>query len=43
MALARMMHTAFVALRYAGALYLLYLAYRMWVAPVRPLGDDRAF
>lgn len=27
----------FVAIRYAGAAWLLYLAYKLWTAPVRPL------
>lgn len=27
----------FVAIRYAGAAYLLYLAWKLWTAPVRPL------
>lgn len=31
-ALAQSAHTAFVLLKYAGALYLLYLAVRMWLA-----------
>jgi threonine/homoserine/homoserine lactone efflux protein len=29
--------TVFVAVRYAGAAYLLYLAWRLWNAPARPL------
>ena len=37
--LAQTMHTAFVVLRLAGASYLLYLAYRMWVAPVKPVEE----
>jgi threonine/homoserine/homoserine lactone efflux protein len=32
-ALANAMHQAFVILKYLGAAYLLYLAYRMWGAP----------
>jgi threonine/homoserine/homoserine lactone efflux protein len=36
-ALAEHAHTAFVVLKYLGALYLLYLAYKLWSAPVRPL------
>jgi threonine/homoserine/homoserine lactone efflux protein len=36
-ALAEHAHTAFVAVKYLGALYLLYLAYKLWSAPVRPL------
>jgi threonine/homoserine/homoserine lactone efflux protein len=39
-ALAEHAHTAFVALKYLGALYLLYLAYKLWSAPVRPLEAD---
>jgi threonine/homoserine/homoserine lactone efflux protein len=31
--LARNAHTLFLLIRYAGALYLLYLAYRLWTAP----------
>jgi threonine/homoserine/homoserine lactone efflux protein len=30
--------TVFVAIRYAGAAYLLYLAWKLWTAPVRPMG-----
>jgi threonine/homoserine/homoserine lactone efflux protein len=36
-ALARTAHTGFVVVKYAGALYLAYLAYRFWSAPARPL------
>jgi threonine/homoserine/homoserine lactone efflux protein len=36
-ALAQTAHTLFVIVRYAGAAYLLYLAYRLWSAPVQPL------
>jgi LysE type translocator len=39
-ALAQTAHTAFVAVKYLGALYLLYLAYKLWSAPVRPLAED---
>jgi threonine/homoserine/homoserine lactone efflux protein len=39
-ALAQTAHTAFVAVKYAGALYLLYLAYRLWSAPPRALAAD---
>jgi threonine/homoserine/homoserine lactone efflux protein len=36
-ALAENAHTAFVVLKYAGAVYLLYLSFRMWTAsPVTP-------
>ena len=36
-ALAQTAQTVFLVVRYAGALYLLYLAYRLWTAPVQPL------
>ena len=32
-AVAHTFHEAFVAIKFAGAAYLLYLAYRMWTAP----------
>jgi threonine/homoserine/homoserine lactone efflux protein len=32
--------TVFVAVRYAGAAYLLYLAWKLWSAPVRPFKDE---
>jgi len=32
-ALAQTAHTAFLVVKYVGALYLLYLAYRLWTAP----------
>lgn len=35
--LAQTAHTAFVVVKYAGATYLLYLAYRLWTAPARRL------
>jgi len=34
-ALAQTAHTAFLVVRYVGALYLLYLAYKLWTAPAR--------
>lgn len=34
-ALAQTAHLLFTALKYAGAAYLLYLAYRLWTAPVQ--------
>ena len=37
-ALAQSAQTVFLVVRYAGAVYLLYLAYRLWTAPARPLG-----
>jgi threonine/homoserine/homoserine lactone efflux protein len=38
-ALAQTAHTLFVAVKFAGAGYLLYLAYRLWTAPVRQIED----
>jgi threonine/homoserine/homoserine lactone efflux protein len=35
-ALAQTAHTAFMAVKYAGALYLLYLGYKLWTMPARP-------
>lgn len=40
-ALAQTAHTLFVIVKYAGAAYLLYLAYRLWTAPARPMEDLR--
>jgi threonine/homoserine/homoserine lactone efflux protein len=37
--LAQAAYTVFVAVKFAGAAYLLYLAYRLWTAPPTPLGD----
>ncbi len=31
--------TVFIVIRYAGAAYLLYLAVKLWRAPVKPVGD----
>ncbi len=39
-ALAQTAHAAFLAVKYLGALYLLYLAYKLWSAPVRPIVDS---
>lgn len=36
-AIAQTAQTAFLIIKYAGAGYLLYLAYKLWFAPVRPL------
>jgi len=36
-ALAHTAHAAFVVVRYAGAAYLLFLAYKLWSMPARPL------
>ncbi|HWX36663.1 MAG TPA: LysE family translocator [Steroidobacteraceae bacterium] len=39
-ALAQTAQSLFLAVRYAGAVYLLYLAYRLWTAPAQPLKVD---
>jgi threonine/homoserine/homoserine lactone efflux protein len=39
-ALAQTAHMAFVVVKYVGALYLLYLAYKLWSAPARSLTED---
>lgn len=36
--LAHTAYTVFLAVRYAGAAYLLYLSWRLWTAPAGPLG-----
>jgi threonine/homoserine/homoserine lactone efflux protein len=38
-ALAQTAHTAFMCVKYAGAVYLLHLAYKLWSAPARPLAQ----
>lgn len=38
-ALAQTAHTGFLIVKYAGALYLLYLAYKFWTAPARALAE----
>jgi|HubBroStandDraft_1064217.scaffolds.fasta_scaffold133836_2 threonine/homoserine/homoserine lactone efflux protein len=40
--LAQSAHTAFVIVRYAGAAYLLYLAYKLWTAPAQALPEIAA-
>ena len=40
-ALAQTAHSAFVGVKYAGAAYLLYMAYKLWRTPVRPLAEGR--
>jgi threonine/homoserine/homoserine lactone efflux protein len=37
--LAKTAYTVFVVVKFAGATYLLYLAYRLWTAPAAPLGS----
>jgi threonine/homoserine/homoserine lactone efflux protein len=39
-ALAVTAHLVFVVVRYAGAVFLLYLAYRLWTAPAQPVDAD---
>src|SRR5579871_2989654 len=39
-ALAQTAHVAFMLVKYAGAAYLLYLAWRLWTAPAQPLSED---
>jgi threonine/homoserine/homoserine lactone efflux protein len=41
-ALAESLHWAFVAMKYLGIAYLLYLAWRMWFAPVALAADSPA-
>lgn len=41
-ALAQRAHTTFVVIRYLGAIYLLYLAYKLWTTPARPLAESSA-
>lgn len=40
--LAQSAHSLFVLIKYAGALYLLYLAYRLWTAPVAGVAEGKA-
>jgi threonine/homoserine/homoserine lactone efflux protein len=37
--LARSAHILFLCIKYAGAVYLLYLAYRLWTAPAQAIND----
>jgi threonine/homoserine/homoserine lactone efflux protein len=39
-ALAQTAYVAFALVKYAGAAYLLYLAYRLWTAPAQAFGED---
>lgn len=41
-ALASTFHTAFLVLKYAGVAYLIYLAWKMWIAPVGETADENA-
>jgi len=41
-ALAQTAQTLFIVVKYAGAAYLLYLAYKLWTAPVAAAGDSAA-
>ena len=38
-ALAQTAHSVFVVVKFAGAAYLLYLAWRLWTSPARPLDE----
>jgi threonine/homoserine/homoserine lactone efflux protein len=40
--LAQSAHSLFVLIKYVGALYLLYLAYRLWTAPPEGVAEGRA-
>jgi threonine/homoserine/homoserine lactone efflux protein len=37
--LAKTAHILFLGIRYVGAIYLLYLAYRLWTSPVQAIND----
>src|SRR3954471_20018636 len=39
-ALAQTAYTVFVAVKYAGVAYLLYLSYRMWTAAAKPVESE---
>ena len=41
-ALANTFHTAFLILKYAGVAYLIYLSWKMWIAPVDEVSDESA-
>ncbi|MDB6107237.1 MAG: lysine transporter LysE, partial [Gammaproteobacteria bacterium] len=39
--LAQSAYTVFLVVKYAGVAYLLYLAYRLWTAPAKPIDASR--
>lgn len=41
-AMAQTFHWAFLAIKYAGACYLLYLAWKLWTAPAAAVGERAA-
>ncbi|KAB2687890.1 LysE family translocator [Brucella tritici] len=41
-ALANTFHTAFLILKYVGVAYLVYLSWKMWIAPVDEVADEDA-
>lgn len=41
-ALANTFHTAFLILKYVGVAYLIYLSWKMWIAPVDEVADENA-
>lgn len=41
-ALANSFHTVFIVLKYLGVAYLVYLAWKMWIAPVETIADENA-
>jgi threonine/homoserine/homoserine lactone efflux protein len=41
-ALANSFHAAFLVLKYAGVAYLIYLSWKMWIAPVDEEADENA-
>lgn len=41
-ALANSFHTVFLVLKYLGVAYLIYLAWKMWIAPVETTTDENA-
>ena len=41
-AIANSFHTVFLVLKYLGVAYLIYLAWKMWIAPVETTADESA-